>query len=179
MKTHLACFSLALLLVAFIPCLHLIAEDPPPPSNSSWEKAAPPPVAGPSKDQVIAEGELATGESVKITQLKRTSGDTITLKFVVRNVVSGDTPVEVFGGDWYSWDLRNVFLLDVPNKKKYFILKDSAGQALSSRGNSRIKPGEQRTLWAKFPAPPATVSSITVEIPTAAPFDDLPITPQG
>ncbi len=160
-------------------CSKVRAEEP---SASSWEKPVTPPAAVSSaatQINVIAEGELATGESVKITELKRSSGDTVTLKFVISNTTSEETPIEVFGGDWYNWDMRNVFLLDVPNKKKYFTLKDGEGNTVSSRGKGRIKPGEQRTFWAKFPAPPVSVSSVSVEIPTAAPFDDLPIKPQG
>ncbi len=162
-------------------------EDMPattPPSSqaaSSWEQpAAPAPGTATAPAQaraIVATGDLAEGGTVEITELKRTSGDTVTLKFTVKNTGAEELNLGPFGeGDWYNWDLAKIYLLDLPNKKKYFVLKDSEKQPLTSRGKSKLKPGAQIALWAKFPAPPTSVGKVTVEIPTSAPFEDLPIT---
>jgi hypothetical protein len=37
--------------------------------------------------------------------------------------------------------------------------------------------GQQHLNWAKFPAPPATSSKITVVVPKFAPFEDVPVSP--
>lgn len=186
MKSKLLLFFSTLL--AFITSAPLLsAEDAAVPAQpgavtgqvSSWEKPATAPVQGTSAvspSSVVASGELAGGEKVEITELKRTSGDTVTLKFKLINTGNDELSVGPLGdGDWYNWDLARIFLLDLPNKKKYFVLRDSENQALCSKGTSKIKPGAQLALWAKFPAPPTTVDKITVEIPGAAPFEDLTI----
>lgn len=100
----------------------------------------------------------------------------MTLKFVVNNTGSEELDLGAFGGDWYSWNLTKVYLLDLQNKKKYFILTDSEKQPLSSRGGKKLQAGAKISLWAKFPAPPASVTKITVEVPNTAPFEDLVIT---
>ena len=104
---------------------------------SSWEKPAAHAVAPDSNSKtsnVIATGELAGGETIEITELKRTSGDTVTLKFALTNTGSEELPLSTLGdGDRYNWNLTRIYLLDLPNKKKYFILRDSEKQPLCSQ----------------------------------------------
>lgn len=171
------------LTLAFIANVPLVAEE----SNdgtgvqsqqieSSWEKPSHINKGEVSPAAAIASGDLPRGEKIDIVELRRTSGDTVTLKFKVHNTSNDELSLGTFGdGDWYNWNLAKVHLLDLTNKKKYFVLRDSESQPLTSKGKTKLKPGEQLTLWAKFPAPPSSVTAITVEIPEALPFEDLPI----
>lgn len=157
----------------------VLGEESPAAASSSWEKT-PASLAQSTTPAlpaaVVATGELADGEKLEITEVKRTSGDTVTLKLKITNTGSDELNLGTLGdGDWYNWNLAKVFLLDLPNKKKYFVLRDSEEQPLTSKGKTKLKPGAQISLWAKFPAPPSGVEKITVEVPSAAPFEDLPI----
>ena len=43
------------------------------------------------------------------------------------------------------------------------------------RWYEHVKPGEPKTIWMKFPAPPAEVKAITLNIPKTPPFEDITI----
>jgi hypothetical protein len=71
---------------------------------------------------------------------------------------------------------EHVYYLDTKSKKKYLGVKDSEGKALGT--NLRyfaLAPGESKAAWVKFPEPPADVQKISVYLPGAPPFEDVPI----
>ena len=118
---------------------------------------------------------------VEVTELKRTSGDTLTLKFTM---INDSSEAMSFGydfgeeGKYGTIDISSVGgvnLIDAAGKKKYLVLRDSAGKCVCSRGLKDIEPGTRANLYAKFPAPPEGVEKITVEIPHFIPMDDVPI----
>ena len=120
-----------------------------------------------------ADGET-TGIRIEITELSRTSGETVTLKFRLIND-SGEKamPYELME----NTDLRAVHLIDASGKKKYMVIKDSDGKCLCSDGLSDpLATGKSMNLWARFPAPPAEVKEVSVVfphfIPTDAPIAD-------
>ena len=164
------------------------AAAPPNDSNLSGQVAdlqmgsEPPAPAAPAPNvqgkQVIASTDSDWPDvTVDVTELKRTSGDTLTLKFAINNGSGKDVDFGYdFGtgtGDFNS--IGAVHLLDVANKKKYFVVRDSEGACLCSRGLKSVTPGAKLNLWAKFPAPPVNVSKISIEIPHFIPIDDVPI----
>jgi hypothetical protein len=139
--------------------------------------ATAPPVGG-----AIAstEGEKS-GARIDVTELKRTSGGTVNLKFTITNGGTGTmgTRGSYFGdhavsADDYS-DVSGIHLVDPVNKKKYFVVVDSDRKCLCSKELPDIKAGEKINVWAKFPAPPAEVSKVTIEIPHFQPMDDVTI----
>jgi hypothetical protein len=150
------------------------------------EEAAPPaPASTPAaKEQksVIAEtdGEYPDVR-LEVTELKRTSGDTLTLKFTIINDSSEDMDFSynfVEQGKYENHDFATVGgvnLVDAAGKKKYLVLRDSENKCLCSRNLKTVKPGSSAKLYAKFPAPPESVEKITVEIPHFIPMDDVPI----
>jgi hypothetical protein len=123
-----------------------------------------------------SEGDLP-GIRVELVELKRTSGDTVNLKFAMIN----DSDKELgFGYEFGegTGDIGTIgatHLIDAAGKKKYFVVRDTEGACLCSRGISNIKPKTRATLFAKFPAPPGDVKNITVVIPHFTPMDDVPI----
>jgi len=68
-----------------------------------------------------------------------------------------------------------VTLVDEANKKKYFVVRDSDGKCVCSRGLKDIGAGETINVWARFPAPPDDVQKISIVIPHFSPLDDVPI----
>ena len=126
-----------------------------------------------------ADGEKA-GTRVDITELKRSSGNTLTLKFVMVN--DSDKGLG-FGYDFGDKDnsikdfasIGGVNLVDGAGKKKYFVVRDTENNPVCSRDLKDMPPRGRANLWAKFPAPPDDVQKISIVIPHFGPIDDAPI----
>jgi hypothetical protein len=112
------------------------------------------------------------GVIADITEFKR-KGNTLTVRVRLHDDGGKDAPVP------FSYD--KCYLLDAGAGKKYQVLKDDAGAAIAAvnAGNyewhETIKAGQSQTIWMKFPAPPATVKSVSLTIDNTLPFDDLAI----
>jgi hypothetical protein len=151
---------------------------PPPATTSS---AAPPAMPGVTPGTIASSDGEVSGSRVDVTELKRASGDTVNLKFVLVsgadkgfnfvNHVLGDPQLT---SDSYR-GISAVHLIDPANKKKYFVVTDAEKHCLCSTNVQDIGPAEKVNLWAKFPAPPPDVKMVTIEIPHFAPIDDVPI----
>ena len=147
----------------------------PPPATSS---AAPPAATASGTGIATADGEQS-GITLVVQELKRTSGGTVSLKFSVSNASSEALD---YGYNYGEKDrtpdygsIGGVTLIDEANKKKYFVVRDSEGQCVCSRGLKDQKPGETRNLWARFPAPPDDVTRISIVVPHFSPMDDVPL----
>jgi hypothetical protein len=144
-------------------------------ANTTDTATAPPPAAGP----VLAstEGDKP-GIRVEVVELKRTSGDTVNLKFAMINESGEDMGFGYEFGEGSTTDIGTVagaHLIDAAGKKKYFVVRDTENACVCSRGLNSIKPKTRANLFAKFPAPPEDVQKITVVIPHFTPMDDVPI----
>lgn len=160
-------------------------EQPPAPVVAQAPLPTPPNTAAapvtPAAPAVLAsaDGEKA-GVRVVITELKRSSGDTVNLKFVLIN--DSDEKLGLWGS--YLGDARvradhksvgGVHLVDPAGKKKYLVVRDAEEKCLCSTDLSDLEPKTRANLWAKFPAPPAGVQKISIVIPHFSPMDDVPI----
>jgi hypothetical protein len=124
-----------------------------------------------------ADGEKS-GLTVEVTELKRGSGGTVTLKFVMINNAKKKVDFGYNYGDGSTGDISSVggtHLIDAVNKKKYLVVRDSGKKCVCSVVKGGIEVGERANLWAKFPAPPADVQKVSVVIPHFSPMDDVPI----
>jgi hypothetical protein len=152
------------------------ASSAPSQANLPASSSAPASSAGPLL--ATADGEKS-GVRIEVQELKRTSGDTLTLKFGLINDSSesfdfGYALIEQGKTNDYN-SISGVNLIEGAGKKKYFVVRDTEGACLCSRGLSSIASKSRANLWAKFPAPPAEVSKITVVVPHFTPMEDLPI----
>jgi hypothetical protein len=159
------------------------AEQTAAPAASA--SAAPPPAAAPASTAAApaggagviatADGEKS-GVRVEVTELKRGSGGTVNLKFVL---VNGSNDTVGFGYDFAEktyGDISGVHLIDPVGKKKYFVARDAEDNCVCSRGlKDMYKDEQRRNLWAKFPAPPPEVKTVSIVIPHFSPLDDVPI----
>ena len=136
--------------------------------------------AAPASNAGIAntEGDKP-GTKLVLNSLARGSGDTVTLRFtVVNNSDQGLAMYSMFHGNGYAgaYDVSGVNLIDPVAKKKYFPLADTDMVCVCSQSVDNIATKTQTALWVKFPAPPPSVSKITVAVPHFIPLDGVPIT---
>ena len=150
-----------------------------PPTTTTGTTA--PTAAAPTAGAIAGTDGEKPGTHIDITELKRASGGTVTLRFVVSNSGSerlslgsaylGDNHVSA---DDYR-DVSGIHLVDPVNKKKYFVVTDAERKCFCSKGIADVETGGKLNLWAKFPAPPPDVTKVTIEIPHFQPLDDVPI----
>lgn len=112
-----------------------------------------------------------SGISLELTSVQK-SGDTIMIRFKYISTRDEPTRIDKEAGQ----QVADLYYVDAGNKKKYPVIKDTADKPLSSNLDYfEVKPGETKAGWAKFPAPPADVTTISVYIPGAPPFENVPI----
>ncbi|MFA6986708.1 MAG: hypothetical protein WC213_10930 [Arenimonas sp.] len=125
-----------------------------------------------------ADGEKP-GVRVEVTELKRGTGDTVSLKFALIN--DSDQELNLasgYLGSSLSEDYRSVggvHLMDPAGKKKYLVVRDAEQDCVCSANVANVKPKTRVNLWAKFPAPPADVQKVGIVVPHFSPMDDVPI----
>jgi hypothetical protein len=148
-------------------------------TSSAAPATASVPAAAAPQGIATADGELG-GVKATVTELKRGSGDTLSLKITLTN---GSTERLDFGYRFVDKDHDNadygsiggIHLIDPAGKKKYFVARDSDGKCVCSRGLKDVEPGQSINLWAKFPAPPPDVEKISIVLAHFSPMDDVPI----
>ena len=122
---------------------------------------------------LAVEQHAQSGIEVALIDVKRTSGDTVTVRWEYRN--RGTTPQDL-DALWRYAIAERAYLIDPANKKKYMVVRDSENTPLGSdHRNKTVPAGKSVASWAKFPAPPASVAKITVSIPDVVPFEDVVI----
>jgi hypothetical protein len=147
--------SRALALIAFVAVM------------SAGRLAAQSPVTLPAK----VDGDV-NGLSVELTAVQKTN-DTILVRFKYIN--TSDKEIQMYGVA--GGEIQDkIYYIDAKNKKKYPLIRDSENNPISSALRSvNIAPGETKICWGKFPAPPSDVTAISVYIPGAPPFENVPI----
>jgi hypothetical protein len=112
-----------------------------------------------------------SGISLELTSVLKT-GDTIMVRFKYISTRDKATRIDNESGQQVS----DMYYVDAKNKKKYPIIKDTEGNPLSSNLKYLdVGAGETKAGWAKLPAPPPDVTAISVYIPGAPPFENVPI----
>ncbi len=155
------------------------APGTPSPGSATMSAVTAAPAAAGAAAIATADAETA-GVRAEVTELKRTSGGTVSLKFAIINdsdkaVSFGYTFVDPaheipdFGG------IGGIHLIDPVGKKKYFVARDSENKCVCSQKVADIPKGGRANLWAKFPAPPEDVQRISIVVPHFSPMDDVPL----
>lgn len=137
------------------------------------------PVAAPQDEAPVAKMPAQTaiqsqpgpdGAQVDLMKVAVT-GDilTVTLRCSSEEKINGE-----------QFDVAKISVIDDATSQRLGVLKDNAGDWMASNvtGNSlstscAIKPG---VIWAKFPAPPATSKTVSINLPKVGPFDGIPVT---
>ena len=136
---------------------------PAPASTATPTAAAATPVAS------IGSGTYALDPNLRadLLEVRRVSGGALLVKW--RIVAGGDKPIH------YDFGWGDVYYVDPAENKKYGYLTDSEGNRILDIWWGDLNPGEQRSNWAKFPAPPATSTKISLSLPKFPPFEDVPV----
>lgn len=78
--------------------------------------------------------------------------------------------------------LDEVSMIDDASARQIGVLKDNTGKwlaaPLSNTGKELLvySANSPAVVWLKFPAPPATSKTVSINIPGTAPFDGVPVT---
>jgi hypothetical protein len=155
---------------------------PPPPAQQA-AATVPPQAAAPTQPAVTAAPAAAAPAALgsaqysanpqvrcDILEVKRVSGNALLVRW---RVVHAGTDASI----QYSFDWKDIYYIDPAENKKYGFLTDSEGNRILDAKWGGMKPGEQWLSWAKFPAPPATSTKISISIGGFAPFEDVPVGP--
>jgi hypothetical protein len=148
--------------------------------------------AASAPDQVLASSEKGdlTGLTLAVNQLRRSDPNTVTLVFTIANQGSqaysfdwtwGEVGV-IELGDAFTFNMSGVYLVEPAGMKKYLVLLDTDKRCVCSTGIFRsggtisgLSPGKDATMWAKFPAPPASVTRLAVAVPHFPVLDGVPL----
>lgn len=133
------------------------------------------PAAAPAASAIQSQDANQAGVVAELTECKRADG-VLTVKIRFRNTTGKPVSLEVLS---FAAGYEKYYV--TAGSKKYFILKDSEGAYLTTQANSfgnlnvNVEPGQSWQWWAKFPAPPADTTKVSVFTPITPPFDDVPI----
>lgn len=152
-----------------------------PPAASSTTAAAPAAAAAPA-GAVIASETYSQDQNIRadLLEVKRVSGGALLVKWRIVNTTppasaglssAEDKPIH------YDFSWTDLYYVDPAENKKYGYLTDTEGNRILDVWWGQLKTGETRANWAKFPAPPATSTKISVTLPKFPPFEDVPVAP--
>ncbi|MDQ0583173.1 hypothetical protein [Streptomyces rishiriensis] len=147
--------------------------DKKPQSSSSASRTGgsePNPQEGQSEEP-IAELKGPSGLLLQITSAVRDSGGFVTVNGSLKNdsgtlvtipsALSGNETEIMNNGR----SLGGATLVDSKSKKRYYVLRDTEGRPLTTTGFSTIKAGESIDVFLQFPAPPASSTDVSFQLP--------------
>lgn len=139
------------------------------PVTPSVAVAASTATSAPPVSTVIAKGEgNEPGIKVDVTELKRTGNGMVTLRMNFTNDGARDVSISVY----------EIGLLDLEEKRKYSPVRgtDSPIDCICSEHSANVRAHETKRAWVRFPAPPATVKKVGIDIKGFGPIDDVTVT---
>jgi hypothetical protein len=112
-----------------------------------------------------------------LLEVKHVSGGAVLVKWRVVNttVAQGGMTATPPKPIYYDGAWADLYYIDPVENKKYAYLTDAGGARILEVFFGDLPAGQQRTSWAKFPAPPPTSTKIAVHIPAFPPFEDVPL----
>lgn len=136
-------------------------------------ESAAPVVAAPPAIQAIATGAGPDGTQVSLVRA-RVTGNVLTVELSYR-------PSDTDYNNIY-FDVDEVSVIDDATSQRYGVLKDNANawmaSPISTDGKQirvNIDKGQPSVVWFKFPAPPATSPTVSINIPEVSPFDGVAV----
>lgn len=157
---------------------------PVDPATGAGE-GAPAEVLGFSTGQHRADPNDRTAVPLRldVTSVRRLDGDLLEVRFAITNIGTDaayqpwSTLNELGGPSQGAYDVSAAVVLDAPGDKRYLTLHDSAGACLCTvfPDHTGAAPGESLDAYAKFPAPPASTTTVEFSLPGFTPVGDLEI----
>ncbi|GAA1352803.1 hypothetical protein [Streptomyces beijiangensis] len=143
------------------------ASSPAKPKTQSGDKT--PESASPEATTTLAQVKSGDNITLTVTSAVRDTGGFVTVSGKVTNGSSKYWTPGSWAGDEQelannSASMAGASLVDKNGKKKYLILRDTSGRCLCTKFIGPFKPGEERTYYAQFPAPPASAKTVEFQI---------------
>lgn len=130
---------------------------------------------------VLASAQYSADPDLRcdLLEVKRVSGGALRIRWRIVNTAGGQQQTGLVAGKpktiYYDFNWGDLYYIDPAENKKYNYLTDAEGNKIIDVWYGNLPAGEQRLNWAKFPAPPSTTATISVNIPKFAPFEDVPV----
>ncbi|MFF2652095.1 hypothetical protein [Streptomyces sp. NPDC058045] len=143
-----------------------------PPSSSASKSDSGPGTQTDDPGEKLAELKGQEGLLLSINSAKRDSGGFVTVNGSMKNDggKSVNVPAQLSGDETeilrHGVSLGGATLVDSKGKKRYYVLRDTEGRPLTTTGFPAVKAGESVPVFMQFPAPPASTSEVTFQIPT-------------
>jgi len=153
------------------------------PAAASSTTAAAPAGAAPPAAAVIASETYSQDPNIRadLLEVKRVSGGALLVKWRIVNTATPSGAGSLASAEdkpvYYNFDWDDLYYVDPAENKKYGYLTDSEGNRILDVWYGNLKTGETRANWAKFPAPPATSTMISLTLPKFPPLEDVPVAP--
>jgi hypothetical protein len=120
---------------------------------------------------IAVEDHQEAGVQIALLDVKRTSGDTVTVRLQLRNTNDKSASNSDFSGSNF---VDAMYLIDGGSKKKYMVVRDADNKPVGYYGQSSSIPAKGTvSVWGRFPTPVSP--KITVAVPGAPPFEDVPV----
>ncbi|MER6477465.1 hypothetical protein [Streptomyces filamentosus] len=127
----------------------------------------------PAETIALAKGQK--GLELAITLAERDEGGFLTVKGTLKN--SSDSvavlPAKMRGDETevvkHGKSLGGATLVDSAGKKRYYVLRDTDGRPLTTTGLDSLGPGKSTAVFLQFPAPPASTTEVSFQLPTFEP----------
>ncbi|MFF6789679.1 hypothetical protein ACFY9C_11420 [Streptomyces filamentosus] len=130
-------------------------------------------VEEPVEPLVVAKGQ--DGFELAISSAERDAGGFLTVKGTLKNTAEkGRAVPDAVRGDEtevlkHGTSLGGATLVDGLAKKRYYVLRDTDGRPLATTGLSILSAGKTLDVFMQFPAPPASTTEVSFQLPTFEP----------
>ncbi|KFG73946.1 hypothetical protein [Streptomyces mutabilis] len=137
-------------------------------SNSSESK---PDAQEENSEKPLAELKGPSGLMLTVSAAQRDSGGFVTVSGDLKNDGSKTVtvPAQLSGNETEiirnGRSLGGATLVDSKGKKRYYVLRDTDGRPLTTTNFSAVKAGEALPVFMQFPAPPASATEMTLQLP--------------
>ena len=119
------------------------------------------------------------GLHVEVVDLKRDGAGGATLTLTITNdtakLVNLSCDLRADPGETCK-QVTGIYLIDGINKKRYLVMRDDKGKCICTDTLNDIAANGSVTVWAKFPAPPATVMTMSAIVLLFLPLDGVAVT---
>ncbi|MES9805555.1 hypothetical protein ACFUIZ_01785 [Streptomyces cinereoruber] len=115
------------------------------------------------------------GLELTVSSVERDAGGFLTIKGQLENTsdsaaaissqTSGDETEVMKHGSSFG----GATLVDAVGKKRYYVLRDTDGRPLTTTGISVLSPKATAAVFMQFPAPPASTTEVSFQLPTFEP----------
>ncbi|MEU0403897.1 hypothetical protein ABZ318_27410 [Streptomyces sp. NPDC006197] len=127
----------------------------------------------PAETLAVLKGQK--GMELAINSAVRDRGGFLTIKGRLKNTsdIASIIPAQMSGDETevvkHGNSLGGATLVDSVGKKRYYVLRDTDGRPLTTSGLDSLGPGKSTDVFLQFPAPPASTTEVSFQLPTFEP----------